>query len=372
MVGYGYSKKEVAALADMFDYLTWRGDIPFSAMGPNPVDGLILSNLSYINFSAATPHTPYSRVSLEQAAMLLLADRDAAKRVRVDHDLELLAAAAASERFRTVELGFYRDILIPEEDTQFAAMAFYLGDGSAYLVYRGTDYTLVGWKEDFNMTFLDHIPAQGLAVSYIEEFASLFTGPLHLGGHSKGGNLAIYAAAMADEAIQERIVDVVNYDGPGFMEHILRHPGYERMVPKIRSYLPQSSVFGMMLEREEPHTIIKSRQIGLLQHEPYSWEILGAGFVPDTLKPDSLILDRALKSWLAKMSHEERSTFFDAVFGLLMTDNTIDIRDILRPHTLRAYARNLKSNDSVRALLSAELEKLIQSAKTVTGGTNNE
>ena len=359
-------------MADMFDYLAWRGDIPFSAMGPNAVDGLILSSLSYINFSAATPHTPYSRVRLDRAAMLLLADPDAAKRVRVDHDLELLAAAAAAERFRTVELGFYRDILIPEEDTQFAAMAFYLDDGSAYLVFRGTDYTLVGWKEDFNMSFLDHIPAQSLAVSYLEEFASLFSGPIHLGGHSKGGNLAIYAAAMASEHIQERIVDVVNYDGPGFMEHFLRHPGYERMIPRIRSFLPQSSFFGLMLEREEPHTIIKSRQIGLLQHEPYSWEIMGAGFVPATLKADSMIVDRALKSWLSKMSHEERSTFFDTVFGLLMTDNTLDVRDMLRPQTLLAYARNLKSNDTVRSLLTTELDKLIQSAKTVTGGTNNE
>ena len=359
-------------MADMFDYLTWRGDIPFSAVSPNPVDGLIFSALSYVNFSAATPHTPYSRVTLERAAMLLLTDPDAAKRIRVDHDLELLAAVAATPRFQTVELGFYRDILIPEEDTQFAAMAFYLGDGSAYLVFRGTDYTLVGWKEDFNMSFLDHIPAQQLAVDYLTEFASLFSGPIHLGGHSKGGNLAIYAAAMAKASIQDRLVDVVNYDGPGFMEHILRHPGYVRIIPKIRSYLPQSSVFGLMLDREEPHTIIKSRQIGLLQHDLYNWEILGANFVPDTLKPDSMILNRALKGWLAQMTHDERNTFFDAVFGLLMTDNTLDVRDMLQPHTLRAYLRNLKSNDTVRTLLLSELEKLIQSAKNVTGGTNNE
>ena len=361
----------MAALADMFDYLTWRGDIPFSTVGPNPVDGLIFSALSYVNFSAATPHTPDSRVRLEQAAMLLLADPDAPNRVRVDHDLELLAAVAAAPRFRTVELGFYRDILLPEADTQFAAMTFYLGDGSAYLAFRGTDYTLVGWKEDFNMSFLDHIPAQQLAADYLTEFSTRFSGSIHLGGHSKGGNLAIYAGAMVDSSIQDRILDVVNYDGPGFMEHILRHPGYTRIVPKCRTFLPQSSVFGLMLDREEPHTIIKSRQFGLLQHDLYNWEILGASFVPDTLKQDSMILNRTLKAWLAQMTPAERSQFFDAVFDLLMTDNTIDIRDTLRPQTLLAYVRNLKSNNTVRNLLSTELEKLIQSAKNVTGGTNN-
>ena len=173
-------------MADMFEYLTWRGDIPFAAMAPNPVDGLIFSTLAYVNFSAAVPHTPYSRISLDRAVMLLLADAEVTKRIRVDRDLELLAAVAASERFKNVEIGFYRDILIPEEDTQFAAMTFFLGNGSAYAAFRGTDYTLVGWKEDFNMSFLDHIPAQRLAAEYLKDLASIFSGAIHVGGHSKG------------------------------------------------------------------------------------------------------------------------------------------------------------------------------------------
>ena len=359
-------------MADIFEYLTWRGDIPFSAMGPNPVDGLIFSTLVYVNFSAVTPHTPYSRVPLSRAVMLLLADAEVTKKIRVDRDLELLAAVAASERYKHVEIGFYRDIFIPEEDTQFAAMTFFLNDGSAYSAFRGTDYSLVGWKEDFNMSFLDHIPAQRLAVEYLKDLASIFTGPLHLGGHSKGGNLAIYAAAMAGEAIQDRIMDVRNFDGPGFMEHVLEHPGYDRIVPKCRTYLPQSSFFGMLLEREEPHTIIKSRQIGLLQHEPYSWEIMAADFIPDTQTPDSVFIGKTMKSWLASMSNQERNEFFDAVFGLLMTDNTANVWDILKPQTLLAYLRNLRTNEPMRNLLTTELDKLLQSAKQVTGGKNNE
>ena len=359
-------------MADMFDYLTWRGDIPFSAMGPNPVDGLIFSTLSYVNFSAVAPHTPYSRMPLQRAIMLLLADTDVTNRIRVDKDLELLAAVAVAERFRTVEIGFYRDIFIPEEDTQFAGMTFFLNDGSAYVAFRGTDYTLVGWKEDFNMSFLDHIPAQRLAAEYLREYASLCSGPIHVGGHSKGGNLAIYAAAMAEPEIQDRIEDVRNYDGPGFMEHILNHPGYDRIVPKCRTFLPQSSFFGMLLEREEPHTIIKSRQIGLLQHEPYSWEILGADFIPDTQTADSVFVGKTMKSWLASMSSQERNEFFDAVFGLLMTDNTESVWDMLKPQTLLAYIRNLRTNEPMRNLLTTELDKFIQSAKQVTGGKNNE
>ena len=315
MVGYGYHDEKVTAMADMFDYLVWRGDIPFSALGPNPVDGLVFTTLSYINFGAAVPHAPDSHIPLREAAMRFLEDPEAAQRVRVDRDLELLAAVAATQRFGSAEIGFYRDIFIPEQDTQFAAMTFFLDDSSAYLAFRGTDNTLVGWKEDFNMTFLHHIPAQQLAAEYVRDLAEAFSGSLRLGGHSKGGNLAVYAAAMAEPEIQDRITDVGNYDGPGFMAHILSHPGYGWIVPKIRTYLPQSSVFGLMLNREEPHTIIKSRQIGLLQHDPYNWEVLGANFIPDTLSPDSLLLNRTLKSWLAGMTTEERNAFFDAVSG---------------------------------------------------------
>lgn len=359
-------------MPDMFDYLTWRGDVPFAALGPNPVDGLILSTLAYIDFSAAVPHTPYSRVSLEQAAVRVLADPDAPRKVRVDRDLELLAAAAATDRFRQISLTYYRDVFIPQEDTQFAAMTFLLDDGSAFLAFRGTDNTLVGWKEDFNMTFLEHIPAQILASEYIEELASVFTGPLHVAGHSKGGNLAVFSAAMCGNSIQDRILDVSNLDGPGFMAHVINHPGYQRILPKIHTYMPQSSIFGLLLEHGEPHTIIQARQLGLLQHDPYNWEVLGPGFIPDEATPDSLFLERTLQSWLEGMDMEQRNEFFDALFGLLMTDNTIDVRDMLRPHTLLSYLRRLITNQHVRNLLSTELEKLVQSAIQVTGGTNHE
>ena len=359
-------------MADMFDYLSWRGDIPFSAMGPNPVDSLILSTLIYIDFGAAVPHTPHAQISLEDAAIAVLADPDAPNKVRVDQDLELLAAAAATERFRNIGLSFYRDVFIPEEDTQFAAMTFFLGDGSAYLIFRGTDNTLVGWKEDFNMTFLDHIPAQKLASEYLRELAAAFSGPLHLAGHSKGGNLAFYAAAMGGESIQDRVCDICNLDGPGFMSHVIEHPGYRRILPRVHTYMPQSSIFGMLLEHLEPHTVIQARAVGLLQHDPYNWEVYGPGFIPDEPSADSLFMERTLTVWLAGMNMDQRNEFFDAFFGLLMTDNTINTKDMLRPQTLLAYARNLITNETIRTLLITELENLIHSAKLATGGKNHE
>ena len=353
-------------MPDMFDYLTWRGDIPFSQVPPGPVDALIFTTLSYIEFDGIAPETPRKWVTLQEAASALLQLPNAPKKVRLEKDLELLAVAAACPRFQNAGLCFYRDIFVAEENTQFAAMTFYLDDGSAFLAFRGTDKTLVGWREDFNMTFLESIPAQRLAREYVLEFAAVSGAPMHLGGHSKGGNLAIYAAAKVPPAIQNRIVRVYNQDGPGFTEKMLTEEGYRRIVPKICTYVPQSSVFGMLLDREEPHTIIKSRAIGLLQHEPYTWEIMGGRFIEEEeLTADSRFLDRTFKTWLAGMTTEERYRFFDTVFSMLMTEDASRPLDIFKPQNLKSYFLNLTSDGNARKIITAELENLIQSAKAV-------
>ena len=351
-------------MADMIDYLLWRGDLTFAQAPLNPVDTLIFATLSYLRFAGIVPEAPGEDITLAAAADALLAAPDAGIRMRSDRDRELLETAAGTQRFGGVRLLFYRDVFITAEDTQFSAVTFLPGDGSAFLAFRGTDSTLVGWKEDCDMAFLESVPAQRLARAYTESCGAAMNLPLRLGGHSKGGNLAVYAAAKCDPAVQARITAVYNHDGPGFTEHMMTDPGYLRMVPKIHTYVPQSSFFGMLLEREEPHVIIKSHQVGLMQHDPYSWDVLGADFVPEeALTPDSRFLDRTLKTWLAGMTPEERGAFFDAVFGLLMTENASHPRDVLRLQNLRAYLKGLKEDDTRRRVILSELAELLQSAR---------
>lgn len=351
-------------MADMFDYIRWRGDIPFSQVPPTPVDMLIFSTLAYVRLEGVVTERLQLTALFRVAVKTLLALPDAEKRCRNENDLVLLNAAAESERFGNVRLTYYRDVFIPEEDTQFAAVSYLLDDGTACLAFRGTDNTLVGWKEDFNMTFQDSIPAQRLAKEYVQAFLEVHRVPVRLTGHSKGGNLAVYAAAKSRSEIQGQILEVYNFDGPGFTAPMMTDTGYRNVIPKIRTYVPQSSVFGMLLEREEPHRIIRSSQIGLLQHDPYSWEVLGGGFVlEESLTADSRFLDRTFKTWLAGMTSEERNEFFDTVFELLMIENTNRPRDLIRPQNLLAYFKNLKSDESMRKVIAAELANLIQSAR---------
>ena len=208
-------------MADLFDYLKWRGDLSFTKDPPNPVDALIFSALSYISFGDSMAERPYIPISLEDASEEFLKRTDIQENVRVKTDMSLLMAAAETRRFGSAMLLEYRSLLIPEEETQFAAITFLLDDNSAFLAFRGTDYSLTGWKEDFNMTFQETIPAQRLALQYTEDFASKYIMPMRLGGHSKGGNLAVFAAVKSDPKIRQRILAVYNNDGPGFTDYVM-------------------------------------------------------------------------------------------------------------------------------------------------------
>lgn len=350
-------------MADFFDYLQWRGDIPFSQVPPGPVDALLFSSLVYIRFESLVPDTFSGFVSIDEAARRLSDQPNPHSRCRVKTDLSLLHAAAESRRFGSVKLCGYRSTFLPEEDTQFAAMSFLLEDGSLCAAFRGTDKTLVGWKEDFNMTFSDSVPSQRLAAGYIRELTTAISAPIRLTGHSKGGNLAVYAAAAATPEIQDRILGIYNQDGPGFLEHITASAGYRRILPKIHTYVPQSSVIGMLLNHPEDYTIVRSKQVGLMQHDPYTWEILGGGFITlNRLTPDSLFWEQTFREWLKGMTPEERNRFFDALFQLLQTENATRPLDIMKPGNLKTYIRTLSTNEETRRILYRVLFQLLHSA----------
>lgn len=351
-------------MADLFDYLQWRGDLTFSQSPVNPVDALIFSALSYISFGGCVEAMPEVPISLADATEEFLRMPCQESRCRVKSDLNLLMAAAESNRYKNVMLLQYRNLLVPEEETQFAAITFLLDDNSGVITFRGTDYSLVGWKEDFNMSFQETIPSQHLAQEYTAEIAAKYIMPLRLCGHSKGGNLAVFAAVKSDADIRSRILNVYNHDGPGFTEYMLSDPNYKEMVPKIRTIVPQSSVIGMLLEHEEPYTIIRSKQIGLLQHDPYSWDVMGPDFVPmEEITADSRFLDQTIKTWLADMTTEERNEIVDTVFDLLSIGDVKNVFDIIQPKNIRNYLRTLSTNGNIRRILSDEFVNLMEAAK---------
>lgn len=353
-------------MANLFDYLTWRGDLTFSQDPPNDVDALIFAALSYVPLGGRAAVEPWTPVPLTQAAAETLAMPALETLARTKNDVLLLEAAAKTTRFGTCQVWRYRDQLIPEQDTQFAAVTFLLDDGSLMLAYRGTDNSLVGWKEDFNMSFQQTVPAQRLAAQYLKDVAAEKGAPLRLCGHSKGGNLAVFAGASAPPLVRKRILRVYNHDGPGFSDYLMGSPGYLALVPRIRTLVPQSSVIGMLMEHEEPYTVIRSASVGILQHDPYSWEVRGPGFLQvEQVTETSRFLDATIKAWCAGMTPQERGKLVDALFALLGSGEVERATDIFHIRNLRAYIRALSTDEAVRHLLSGELLGLVEAARAV-------
>jgi len=351
-------------MANIFDYLAWRGDLSFAQDPPNEVDALVFSGLSYVSYGGRVEEFPQNPVPLREAAEEFFEQCDCEDRVRVKNDLLLLQTAAATARFGKIKICMYRDLFIPEQETQFAAMTFLLDDGSLFLAFRGTDHTLVGWKEDFNMTFQQTIPAQRLAEQYTRDVSMEHMGPMRLGGHSKGGNLAVFAAARSSPMIRMRILEVYNNDGPGFTKYLMGDPGYLAMVPKIRTYIPQSSVIGMLLEHEEPYTVIRSKTVGLLQHDLYSWEVLGRAFIPmEEITDSSQFIDATIKAWFADMTNQERNQLVDVMFTLLGTGGVDNAIDIFHPRNIRNYLKTLSLDANMRRVLSTEFQGLLDAAR---------
>lgn len=353
-------------MANLFDYIKWRGDIPFSSMPVNPVDALIFAVLSYLRLQGLVPETPERWITMEDAAKAVLNMPDPSAWIREKNDITLLKALSEAPRFRGVGLSFYQDVYLPGEETQFAAVTFYLDDGSALLAFRGTDNTLVGWKEDLRMSFRESVPAQRRALAYLENFTAVSAAPVWLAGHSKGGNVAVYAAAKCGEAVQPRIQGVFNLDGPGFTGAMLTDPGYLSIIPRIHTFVPQSSMIGMLLEHEEPYTVIKSDRLGgIMQHDPYTWEVLGPAPVPmEELTADAVFLSKTFKIWLSEMDEAEWNAFVDALFGLLSTDGVDSTGQIAHPRQLLRYFHALSADEETRKQLTVVLTRLLRAARS--------
>lgn len=339
-------------MANLLDYLQWRGDLPLSACPLCDVDALVLARLSYIPFEGVVPAGFGAGVSLRAAArqVLTLGRLSTGKRGLEKEDSQLLSLLIDSPRFAALTLCGYESTLDPERQEQFAALTVRMPDG-ACIAFRGTDGTLIGWKEDFNMAFSEAVPAQLHAVEYLRA-AAVLPGALHLCGHSKGGNLAVYAAAFCEEAVQQRIAAVRSFDGPGFNENVVRLPCFDRILPRTRTYLPQDSLVGMLLEHEEAFIVVESQGSGgVNQHNLYLWEIYRGGFREvSRLSGSSQLIDRTLKDWLAGMTREQREKVINGLYTALTATQAETVREVRERKKLAALRAILESDEETRRL----------------------
>lgn len=364
MLSLEISTKGVCIMANLIDYLTWRGDLSIERVPFCDIDGLILSQMSYTRMHGVVTESFLGQhVTVEEMAEVTLEEE---QRLKQEEDEGLWRRLKESSRFKELELVGYVDRFDAASEKQFAAVTVLLPDNKAVIVYRGTDLTIVGWKEDFNMSFSDCVPAQIDAVEYIESAAKdLPDYDFYVCGHSKGGNLAVYASAFCDKDVQKRILAVRNFDGPGFSEGNIAKDGMKRILPKTKTYLPQSSVVGMLLEHEEEFTVIYSRSLGVLQHDLYTWDVMGPTFIiEEETTGSSQFIDQALKEWLKVMPKDKREAFVETVFSILDDCDAVTLRELFSGKNAARVVKNLtQMEEEERALVQKGLGILLNSMK---------
>lgn len=312
-------------MANLIDYLAWRGDIPFGVSSWNEVDGLLCAVLSYLNFHGLQDHRGWTLREAKRIDLLIEAQGNS-----FGPRKKMFEAMAETARFGDCRMHHF--IALTDEDVsmQFSAMCMDMPDDTMAVVFRGTDNTLVGWREDFNMSYQTRVPAQQAAAYYLLKAAKLTDRPIRLIGHSKGGNLAVYAGTSVPEKIQNRIESIWTYDGPGMNLDVSRSDGFGRIRDKIHSYIPQTSIIGLLMEYYRPYTVVHSTAKGLEQHDPMSWQVYGQHFEErESIDRTASVVCETLHEMLTNSTPEQRAAFVDTLFRLADNTNATRMSDIL-------------------------------------------
>ncbi len=352
-------------MADIMEYLDWRGDVPFSVSPVNEVDEFILCKIGTPDLTGIVPEDGEA-VSVGRAAE---AYRAAGGETRLGvgasrYAVPVFLRLPETVRFRDVTLSGYRRKSREEDPEQFSALTVHLPGGPHYVTFRGTDDTLAGWKENFRLSVTETVPAQADALDYLLWAAETFPGALAVGGHSKGGNLAMYAAACAPEPVQDRIALVFNNDGPGFYEGFTRNSGYQRILPRIRTIVPENALVGTLLFQEDEYDVVRSRAPNRIRaHDGFTWETTPTGFVrAEALTPSARAYEKGMRELLRSMTPEQREKFIESFFGVLAESGAETLTDVTE-QTLRrtlAMVRELNQESTVRRLMTEMLETILR------------
>lgn len=310
-------------MPNIIDYLEWRGDVPFSASKFNIVDAMIFCELSYFSMEDIVPTDFAQSISLSDMCKKVLQKN---LRMHDINDAELGKNIIISKRYENIKIGGFVNDVNVEEGKQFCAMIFHLEDKRIFVAFRGTDENLIGWKENMDLAYHDEVPAQELAKNYLNTAIRFFDTETIVAGHSKGGNLSVYSSAFCDEDLFDKISLVYNFDGPGFNSEVIKKPNFDKVKPKVKTIVPQSSIIGMLLEHKEKINVIRSSESnGFSQHPVFSWQIKRDDLeYLEGITPVGKYTNENVRDWIERMSFEEKEEFIDSLFKLLDKNKTVE------------------------------------------------
>ena len=359
-------------MKNMLDYIKEFGHVSFEERAFSEIDALVLTELEYLPLEKVVPSDENGEnfVTVKEIAEYMqehkqeLFDENPMMITQERHEVSQVIADAP--RFQSLK--FFGVVSEWDKDTtkQFAAVTVEVEPSVRLVVFRGTDETLIGWKEDFLMTYSPLVAAQTDAKEYLAKQASLWGGDLMISGHSKGGNLAIYAAATQEEDVQLRIVDIFCFDSPGLYRSVLETKGYQNIVPLAMRYIPQDSLVGLMLESEVPYVIVKSNATGAMQHSAMTWEIEDGQFIKmEKLTKNSQLNDQTFKKWTESVSDEELELFWNVFFELLFSVGIDTVNDLYGEfmHYVQEFLKAAGNMDEEKRELLTRIALLLVSTR---------
>lgn len=368
-----------ASLTTMVDYLRLHSEgfdeTPFS-----PVDSLVISSLAYLDFD----RYPYGDVHAGTYAPLIdvlrFTDLDSMLSggwIRASRDLPVfLDALLRCHRFADLAIGYFVNENAAALEKQFSACTFSFDAGrSSYIAFRGTDGTFAGWKEDFNLSYRKIIPSQRSAERYLSGVLSALpsTCRVFVGGHSKGGNLAEFAAATVDESNFSRIERVFNHDGPSYLNAPSPRIYETRFKERLHKTVPESSIFGMILEHRDDYAVVQSDATGIFQHNPFTWLVDDVDFLyQDGLNASAALFDETLDRWLKSCTPEQRETFIDTFYELVVSTDATTWQEFQEGGLLGNVAGVLRDGRNLDAETKEIIAHTMRNLRTVANATVRE
>lgn len=330
----GTGKRE-EIMGDLISYVYEFGGFTFTEKPFCEIDGLVFAHLSYFMFGGIVPgiNDNMPAIALCDVAQRMDWHHFISVKWELDKNRELFYKVAFSRRYRNTKANFFVEEMNVKEGVQFCAVTFLLGNGDTFVSFRGTDDALIGWKEDFYMAYRTPVGAQLRSTEYLHQVAKLLARKrnlrFYLGGHSKGGNLAVYAAMTCDEDVKRRIGKIYNMDGPGFRPDFMDTLDYDGVKDKILKIVPDESFVGMLMEQKEDYELIRSREIGVQQHICFSWCVEGDHFErSQAQQPKRKELYDRINNWIFALEIEQVGDFIESLFKMIEITEAKTLTDL--------------------------------------------
>lgn len=353
-------------MATINGYLDYNKNRSFKDFAFNEADILCLNELGYFCFEELDTSIDFSKeVNLHEVLTPYVTGEKTFNHsfLVTEERVKLLQKVVASKRFVNLNLSDYVNDVDAEYERQFSAMVFTLPEINHHqLVFRGTDDTMIGWKEDFKLTYVQEIPAHRAAVAYLEAYFEKYAGKVTVSGHSKGGNLALYAVAHVNDLLREQIEKVYMLDAPGLQEKGLESDGYKAIRERVTVIRPEESIVGIMLYNDIEPIVVKSNASGIMQHALTSWQFneeTGELILAERQTDLSQNLEKTFKQWMKELSSQELKILFDILFDTLMSSGIHSINDVTIDREFGA-----KLATSIASFYSIGTEKKLLLAKS--------